>query len=81
MVVTIRNFAVELGKSRAALKTHCRVRGYPFSRLRTPGSRGSLAVAISDADAQRVRAHYAREWCGVPRRFRRRSSAARIGSC
>ena len=61
MVVTIRDLAVELGKSRAALKTHCRVRGYRFSRLRTPGSRGSLAVAISDADAQRVRAHYAPE--------------------
>ena len=60
-MVTIRDLALELGKSRAALKTHCRLRRYPFTRLRTPGSRGSLAVAISDTHAQRVRAHYSRE--------------------
>ena len=57
-VVIIRDLALELGKSRSALKSHCRRRDYPFSGVRAPGSRGSLAVAISDAHAQAVRSHY-----------------------
>ena len=57
-VVIIRDLALELGKSHSALHSHCRLRGYPFSRVRAPGSRGSLAVAISDAHAQAVRARY-----------------------
>ena len=59
--MTIRDLAVELGKSRAALKTHCSLRGYPFSRVRAPGSRGSLALAIPDEHASQVRAHYSPE--------------------
>ena len=57
-VVSIRDLALELGKSRSALKSHCRCRGYPFSQVRAPRSRGSLAVAIRDAHAQAVRSHY-----------------------
>ena len=57
-MVSIPDLALELGKSRSALKSHCRGRRYPFSEVRAPGSRGSLALAISDAHAQKVRSHY-----------------------
>ena len=59
-MVSIRDLALELGKSRSALKHHCRVRTYPLDHVRAPGSRGSLALAISDAHAQAVRSHYSR---------------------
>ena len=59
-MVSIRELSLELGKSPSALKHHCRGRDYPLDHVRAPGSRGSLALAISDAHAQAVRSHYSR---------------------
>ena len=59
-MVSIRDLSLELGKSPSALKHHCRGRHYPLDHVRAPGSRGSLALAISDAHAQAVRSHYSR---------------------